>query len=111
MPDPSPAEEEKPWDGPTLPRTCPSCGGTLATGFVGTNGRVFWSEKKHFIGVFGDEPLISLAMARTTYVRGVLCRRCGFVGFLSGSQDEDDAMAIVDDAMNAPEDTPPPPKA
>jgi hypothetical protein len=72
---------------------------------------VFWAENKHLIGAFGDEPLISLAMVRTTYVPGILCRRCGFVGFLSGSEDVEDAMAIVDDAMSAPEDSPRPPKA
>jgi hypothetical protein len=50
-------------------------------------------------------------MVRTTYVPGILCRRCGFVGFLSGSEDVEDAMAIVGDAMSAPEDSPRPPKA
>ncbi|MCI4320085.1 MAG: hypothetical protein L3K23_08155 [Thermoplasmata archaeon] len=71
---------------------------------MGTNGRVFWSDKQHVLGVVGDEVLISRAIVRTSYLPGILCRDCGFVGFLHGSGDADDAEAIVDDAMGAPED-------
>ena len=58
---------------------------------------------RHFLGVTGDEVLISFAMVRTSYVPAVLCRKCGFAGFISGSENADDAEAIVDDALSVPE--------
>lgn len=60
---------------------CPSCGAPLAQGFLGTNGRVFWSNETHALGVFGDENLIPLALVTTNYRTAARCGPCGLVLF------------------------------
>jgi hypothetical protein len=60
---------------------CPACQASLDHGFVGTNGRVFWSKEEHLIGLFGDANLIPISLATTTYLPTAKRPSCGLVMF------------------------------
>lgn len=110
MPESPPPGIDFPEGGPNLPEKCPSCHGPLSRGYLGTNGRVFWSHEKHFLGVAGDEVLIPVALVRTSYRLAARCQTCSLVAFLYGDAgdpaDVEAAEAIIGDAMSGPD--PPP---
>ena len=64
-----------------LVKSCPICGGPIDRGFLGTNGRVFWSEDEEHLRVFGDDVLIPIAIFTTNYVDSIRCRTCDFYAF------------------------------
>lgn len=67
--------------------SCPRCRGSVDQGFVGTNGRVFWSDERHILSAFGDEVLIPIALLTTNYRPASICRSCGLVALLYDSED------------------------
>lgn len=66
---------------------CPRCAGTVEQGYVGTNGRVFWSDQRHLLSAFGDEVLIPIALLTTSFRPASICRTCDLVAILYDSAD------------------------
>jgi ssDNA-binding Zn-finger/Zn-ribbon topoisomerase 1 len=60
-------------------RECPICHGELEKGFLNAIRGVFWSEKKHYLGMAALDYVMPGAIWTSETVPALKCEKCGIV--------------------------------